>query len=395
MFTRMYLQIVAILTASMLTLLVLVGSLVYFELKYQMAQDGKDDLQTEISNLQGLIPSLSQVSSSTHPVRSDLGDDRGLHLYFVVFERDSIQMESFHQPIPGRRLRAEVPAHKDELTYKVVEYHERPYRVAATAWVHRGRTYQMYLYQSLDPERKVLQHAFWLIILSGGLGAFLAILFYLWLSHRVLRPVRESWRAQQRMLVELSHELQTPLATMNAIAASQIHDDVTRGKLAREIRQASELVSDILYLSRLDGMPAEEREPVAVSDITEEVAERIRWLAERQGIQLTGSAEQGLFVQTTPDEWRRLVSTLLKNVVDHAQPATHASWKLWADSRQVRFTVENEYDREAKREDVDRARGFGLHIVRRLVQAMGGSFTMEVKDRIVRAEVSVPRLLHE
>ncbi len=392
MFRRMYVQIVAVLTGSMLTLLLLVGSIVYVELKVQMARDGEGDLQTDITELQALISSLSPAPDKNVPVRSDLADERGQHLYFAVFARNSVRLESYHPPIPSRRLPEQVPAEQDELAYRVIEYRGQPYRLAATAWHYKGQLYKLYLYQSIASERQVLQHALRLIILSGGIGAALAFLFYLWLSRRVLRPARESWSAQQRMLVELSHELQTPLATINAMAASYVRNTELRRRFIREIRRASDLVSDILYLSRLDGMPRQTPEPVAVSDVTEEVVAQIGWLADRQGISLTGSAVQGLYVLATADEWRRLVSTLLKNVVDHARPGSQAVWRLTVDGRSVVFRVENESETEGRSVNPGLTRGFGLHIVRRLTQSMGGEFRLEADEHTVRVEVQVPRL---
>ncbi|MCL6631111.1 MAG: HAMP domain-containing histidine kinase [Alicyclobacillus herbarius] len=391
-FRRMYLQIVTILTGSMLTILLLVGSIVYIELKVQMAKDAEGDLQTDLTELQALITSLSPTSEKSVPVRSDLADDRGQHLYFAVFKRGSLRIESYHPPIPSARLRSVIPAEEDELAYRVIEYHREPYRLVATAWHYHGQVYKLYLYQSIANERQVLRHALRLIILSGSLGAILACLFYLWLSRLVLRPARESWQAQQRMIVELSHELQTPLATMNALAAGQVRDLDVRRRLMREIHRASDLVSDILYLSRLEGMPRQEPEPVAVSDLTEEVADQIGWLAHRQGINLTGSAVQGLYVLAVPDEWRRLISTLLKNVVDHARPGSRATWRLAPEEGEVVFRVENESQALGSVADTGGTHGFGLHIVRRLAKTMGGEFRIEVDQHLVRAEVRVPHL---
>ncbi|WP_067933360.1 sensor histidine kinase [Alicyclobacillus kakegawensis] len=390
MFRRMYRQIVAILAVSMLILLMLVGSLVYVELKVQMEKDGEVDLQTDISELQALISWLTPNPSWTFPVYSYLPDDNGKRLYFVVFEHGTVCIESYHPPIPSNCLPREVPADQERLAYRMFEYRGEPYQVVATAWNHAGRMYKLYLYQSIVSEQQVLHHALWLLMLSGSTGAVLAILFYLWLGRRILRPASESWQTQQWMLVELTHELQTPLATINAVVESQVRD-ADRGRLVREIRRASELISDILYLFRLESMPVEEREPVAVSDLTEEVADHIGWLAERQGITLSGSAVQGLYVLCTPDEWRRLVSTLLKNVVDYGRPS-QASWRLTVDERCVLLVVENELDKRDCVAEPGRTHGFGLDIVRRLTQSMGGNFMMETNGHTVRAQVRVPRL---
>lgn len=148
----------------------------------------------------------------------------------------------------------------------------------------------------------------------------------------------------------------------------------------------------MLFLSRLrSGVFLQPTEPVAVSDITEEVAQRYRALLQLDGRDLDGRAEPGLFVETTPPGWERLVSTVFKNVIDHAAPHTTSTWQLTGDGRRVSFVVENfRSGHDGERRTAER--GVGLQIVARLAERMRGSMEIEESQEKFRIRVEVPSL---
>ncbi len=250
----------------------------------------------------------------------------------------------------------------------------------------------MIMYRSIETEERVLRHVITLISEVGAAGMLLAIAFNLWLGNWVLRPTRRIWEAQQTMLIELSHELQTPLATMHAVT-NQVEPRDVRDRLRREILNASDLVSNILYLSKLRVLPKQMYEPVAVSDLTEEIVERMDVLAQRRGIRLEGSGKPGAYVLTSPETWTRLASTILKNVVDHALPNTTAHWQLTVQGDTVLFQVENQYDEETSGISVNGPPPrFGMTIVRRLVASMGGQIDVTAQHGHFLVTVRVPLL---
>jgi signal transduction histidine kinase len=196
------------------------------------------------------------------------------------------------------------------------------------------------------------------------------------------------------MLVELSHELQTPLATMNAIVNAHVADAEVQENLSREILEASTLVKDILYLSRLNAKAFPVHlQPVAVSDLTEEVIERFRPLLQQHNIQLSGSSQPGLFLMSTPEMWTRLISTLCKNVVDHAEEGTEATWSLKSQSHTIQFRLKNRARSApaAMRPPRDMTRGFGMKIANRILEEMHGSIDVRMDGPWVITTVVVPQ----
>lgn len=387
-FRRVYFKIAMILISSTLVLLALIGGLVYMGLRLQLQRDAQAILQSEVIEIEDAISSLSVLPTQT-VMHLQFADDKGQSAFFLVLYKGQVVLTSATLPAPYSCFPAVNKSGFAQFTYEGNEY-----RLLRRDWNYNGRDYQVYVYRLAQQEFAALSHARDVMLVVGLLGLFAATLFDLWLAYRALDPAREMWAEHQQMMAELSHELQTPLATMNALLAAEDPDSKTNQELKREISHASGIVQDILYLSRLRATVHPEWEPVAVSDITEEVAERFVTLAKRREIDLTGHAVPGLFVETSSDAWSRLVSTLLKNVVDHAASQTPAKWELSATESQVEFRITNiaATQNAHQGEDGKLVHGLGLSIAKRLTEDMGGSFRLVVQDQRVFTEVVVPRL---
>lgn len=387
-FKWVYVKIAMILISSTLVLLSLIGGLVYIGLRAQLQKDAQTILQSDVIEIEDAIRSLSVLPAET-VMHLQFADDKGESVFFLVLYKGQVTLTSANLPVPYTSL----PRVNTSGFAKFI-YGGTQYRMVERNWRYNGQDYQVYVYRLAWQEFAALNHARNVMLLVGFLGLFAATVFDLWLAHRTLDPARKMWAEHQQMMVELSHELQTPLATMNALLAAAGVDSRTTQELKREISQASGIVQDILYLSRLRVTAKQGGEPVAVSDVTEEVAERFRALAERRQITLVGTAEPGLFVETTPDAWSRLISTLLKNVVDHAASNSSSTWGLSATSTQVEFKISNlaATQNAHQGEDGKVVHGLGLSIAKRLTEDMGGSFRLHVQGQRVDTEVTVPRL---
>lgn len=206
-------------------------------------------------------------------------------------------------------------------------------------------------------------------------------------------------RVRQEFVANVSHELKTPLAVIQACAET-LQDGAAEDPDAREsfLHQITDqsarllaLILDLLSLARLDaGEETFERQELRIGELINECIDRHRPRAEAKRMTLEGvPPPQDLTVWADPEA----VSQILDNLVDNAVKYTPAGGTVrarWlAGPDEVHIDVEDngpgipEVDLPrifARFYRVDRARsrelggtGLGLAIVKRLSQAMGGS----------------------
>lgn len=144
----------------------------------------------------------------------------------------------------------------------------------------------------------------------------------------------------------VTHELKTPLSSISG-ASELIRDGIARpedvpefaGRIYDEAHHMTELVNDILTLSKLDesersgdasllGAP----EPVNLLHVAREVATRLAPVAEKTGVSITAAGEAGV-VQGYP----RLLDELVYNLCDNAIRYNHEGG--WVD---VSVSLEDE-----------------------------------------------------
>lgn len=361
--------------------------LVYVQLRIQLQHDGEVSLKSEKVEVQDV--GRDDTSGSSLNRNIELSDDRGQNVYFVVTDANTVVFQSSDAPLPVHLLQT----HANHQTFAEFENRQTPYRLLQYSWHFQNKTYQVFIYKLISQEFETLRRVRHLMLVAGALGIAMTVTINLWIANRALAPARRTWQAHQDMMLELSHELQTPLATIQAVVSSNSVDDRLRSNVLIEVQYASSMVKDILYLTDLrTRIPGQPNEPVAVSDLTEEVVERFHDLAASRGIELQGCATSGLFVNTTSERWSRLISTLIKNVVDHAVPHTTPKWALKSNNNRVEFMVVNQLPSLNQQSRTKPARGLGLVIADRLVRDMGGTMQLLQRDGSLTTIIRVPQL---
>lgn len=404
MFRRMYLTISALLVLSTGLLLVILGVVVYRELDNDLTRDSEQSMRMQ---MEPVTDAVRDSGPEQFQGEASLRDDRGDSILYYGVTDDGV-ISSPRSTIPFSVVKNNV--HLGQ--FSTIVYNGQPYRLFSFAPVaddHAGphgqllpdpdhtdtqehKPVQLYMYTLITQETAALHHASRLMVFVGGVGFLLALVGDLFLAQRFMRPTYRAWTAYRDTVLELSHELQTPLATVNAMMTSRGVEESTAADVRHEIERASRMVSDMLFLSRLrSGFSEQPTEPVAVSDITEELAERFTAHAQSQGLTVEGYARPGLFVETTPGEWERLISTLFQNVIDHADYTERTRWQLIHDGRRVKFSIENGIPKNVQDAGArPPERGVGLQIVQRLAKRMRGTVDVSRTGETFLVTVSVP-----
>ena len=157
---------------------------------------------------------------------------------------------------------------------------------------------------------------------------------------RMASRLKSLMDSQRRLLHDVSHELRSPLARLQAAIGlvrqqpERIDDFVAR--LERESGRMDTLVSELLTLSRLEaGMAGKLDESVDLAELLGDVVDDARFEAAARGCEVEFSADQGASVRGNAELLHRAIENIVRNAVKHTPPGSRVEIDLAPGSEQV------------------------------------------------------------
>lgn len=218
---------------------------------------------------------------------------------------------------------------------------------------------------------------------------------------RMEREKRELAESKQRMLIDISHDLKTPMTTIQgyieAMEVGLVDSEERRQKILRLISDKaslmSELIDGIFELSKLDSPDY----PFAVeaSDITEftrEIAAEYYEVFEEQKFHFHYDIPDREIIVPFNATWLyRAVSNILSNAIQYNPPGTAVELKLAATGRGVEIHITDDgigipdvlkekvfdaFVRGDQARKSDGGTGLGLAIAKQVVEEHGGNIRL-------------------
>ena len=230
------------------------------------------------------------------------------------------------------------------------------------------------------------------------IGAFSILLlgFGSWLmAGRSLRTTQYAWDMQQAFVANASHELRTPLTLMRAsaeVAQRRNQGDVQQaalmGDIVNEVDHMSQLVEDLLLLSRLDAHQLKlDQHNIYVPDLVAEIQRQFSPITAEKQISLINKVETGT-VLADMTRLRQVLIIILDNAIRHTPPGGTITIQSASEGRNLRISVsdsgegisgehldhvfERFYQAESGRSTDYKGTGLGLSIAKSLIDAQGG-----------------------
>ena len=140
---------------------------------------------------------------------------------------------------------------------------------------------------------------------------------------RMADRLKSSMAAQRRLLHDVSHELRSPLARVQA-AVGLLREEPERlgamtDRIERDVSRIDELVDELLTLSRLEaGDPGADQDETDMRELVGDVIENVRFEAESTGVQIIWKESGRALVRGVPRLLHGAVENVVRNALKHA-----------------------------------------------------------------------------
>ncbi len=143
-----------------------------------------------------------------------------------------------------------------------------------------------------------------------------------------MQPIRQSYQQMQQFTADAAHELRTPIAAAQATVESvldksplsEVETRETLQVLDRQHQRLSQLIQDLLLLTRLDRhVQTHPTDTCCLQDVVHDIAEELAALALSRQVQLITDIQTEQRLQMTGDEAQlyRLVFNLVINAIQY------------------------------------------------------------------------------
>lgn len=206
-------------------------------------------------------------------------------------------------------------------------------------------------------------------------------------ARRLVKPVEEAYRSQERFIQDAAHEFRNPLAALT-VALQQADKQTKKIPLVKVFqRQTKRLVhinEDLLFLERRTD---EKLQSVSISDLLDDVIEELQPLAQSRNITLKVDNQKGLTKTINTNDYVRLMKNIIDNSIKYSPDGKNILITQKKDKGTIKISVTDQgigipsddltiigsrFFRASNTGKID-GTGLGLAIVQKILNSYGGS----------------------
>jgi signal transduction histidine kinase len=219
--------------------------------------------------------------------------------------------------------------------------------------------------------------------------------------------------SQQRLMRDVSHELRSPLARLQALLsiARQKLDGIEGlplDRMERELERLDELISEIVFYARLEAKTEIDRRRTDLVDLLQNIVDDADVEGQESGKQIRLHGPAACMMDVDAGLIQRAVENIVRNALKHTAPQTIVEVTIAERQASVEIVVRDRgpgvpevaldklfdsfYRVEDGRGTHSGSGGIGLAIAQRSVQLHGGTIrAANCSDGGLRIEMTLPR----
>lgn len=249
----------------------------------------------------------------------------------------------------------------------------------------------------LDLRRKYVQQQYMIFGEAAVFGIMLVV--GIWLINRSFERELATGRRQQNFLLSITHELKTPLASIGLIFDTIRRRELPLMKLkelaatgADEKLRLEKLINNLLMAAKIDTAQEYHLEPIALSSIIEELAQKYRQVHVHTTIHI--DIPSSLSVSVDREAFVSVITNLLENAIKYRDSSRQLHIRITAravsemveiavedngigiDTKERKHIFDKFYRVGAEETRTTKGTGLGLFIVKKIVERHNGSIAV-------------------
>jgi two-component system sensor histidine kinase CpxA len=221
-------------------------------------------------------------------------------------------------------------------------------------------------------------------------------------------------QSQQRLMRDVSHELRSPLARLQALLSIARQTADTAGaeqidRMESELERLDELIGEILAFTRLEAKAGIERHPTDVADLVQNIVDDASLEGQAAGKEILLQGPERLVVDLDSRLVQSAVENVVRNALKYTAEGTTVVVKVVDESKAIRIIIDDRgpgvpeeaigkiFEPFFRVEDSRGTRsgtgGIGLAIAERSIRLHGGAITASNRDGGgLRVELAIPSI---
>jgi len=216
--------------------------------------------------------------------------------------------------------------------------------------------------------------------------------------------------AERRLLLDISHELRSPLARLGvAVELARSGDDANAAlnRIQKESDRLNALVGQLLQVTRAEGDPSSlRRDPLRLDELVQQLVDDSSIEAAAHGCDLKYEKREPVTVAGDPELLRRAVENVIRNAIRYAPRETAVEVSLARNNGKAVVGVRDQgsgvpeealprlfdafYRVEGDRDRASGGTGLGLSIARRAIELHKGSIRARNAQPGLEVEMELP-----